>query len=86
MVEQSSKVTFCNEASQPFKDGSICIKEIEIRLVGEPKRALEGFGHWIVGIEITEFDPAIILCFEPMNHGRHCAAGRSGEAEEFDQL
>jgi hypothetical protein len=47
---------------------------------------LKGFRVDIVGIQINKIDPAEILCFEPMNHGRHCAAGASGKAEEFYEL
>ena len=28
----------------------------------------------------------LLFCFEPMDHGRHRAAGPSGEAEELDEL
>ena len=40
----------------------------------------------VVSIEEGKFDAAKIFCFEPMNHGRHCAAGTSGKAKELHQL
>ena len=56
--------------------------------------ARDGLGAWllkglrvpVVGIQIHKIDPAEIFCFEPMNHGRHGAAGTSGESEEFHEL
>jgi hypothetical protein len=47
---------------------------------------LEIKGIGVIGIQISKFDLAKIFRFEPMNHGRHCTAGTSGKAEEFDEL
>ena len=49
-------------------------------------RAQLGGHAVVVGVEVVEFDLAEVFCFKPMNHGRHGAAGPSGEAEEFHEL
>jgi hypothetical protein len=40
----------------------------------------------VIGIQIGKSDFTEIFRFEPMDHGRHCTAGASGKAEEFNEL
>jgi len=80
------KFIFRNIANKFLQDISIGIQKIKLRLIIKSKRTLERICVGIVGIKIGEFDFAKILRFKPMNHGRHCAAGTSGEAEKFHQL
>ena len=73
--------------SHPFlQDVSLCIEQVHFRLVVKAERTLEIVSARVIGVKIRELDFAEILCFEPMDHGRHRAAGSSGKAEEFDEL
>ncbi len=85
-VEQVSEIVRRNKPDQFFQDVAIGIQQIEFGLEREAKRSLKSLRVRVVRVEVTEFDPAVIFRFEPMNHGRHGSAGRSGEAEEFNQL
>ena len=57
-----------------------------MRLVVKTKLALERLCLGVICIEKGKLNTTVIFNFEPMNHGRHCAAGRSGKAEEFYKL
>jgi hypothetical protein len=85
-VEQVSEIILRDEADQFLQHIAVRIQKIKLGLIDKPQRALEGFGVGVVGIEVTEFDPAKIFRFKPMNHGRHGAAGTSGKAKKFHQL
>jgi hypothetical protein len=54
---------------------SIRIEQIDLGLIVKTERTLKITSAGIVGIEISELYLAKVLCFEPMNHGRHEAAG-----------
>ena len=75
-----------NKTHPFFKNLPAGIQQVEFRLESETKDALEIQRHRIIRVEIGELDPAKILRFEPMNHGRHRTAGASGETEKLDQL
>lgn len=85
-VEQISKIILADKTHQLLQNIPIRIQQIKLGLVHKTERALERLGIGVVGIKKTKLDLAIILCFEPMNHGRHGAADTSGKAEEFHQL
>jgi hypothetical protein len=74
------------EADPFLQDISIRVQQVQFGLVTEAERTLKTVCTRVVRIQEGELDLAEILCFKPMNHGRHRAAGRSGEAEEFHQL
>jgi len=73
--------------AHPFlQNSATCIEQINFRLVDKSQCLLKILSPWIVGIQIGKLDLAEILCFEPMNHGRHRLTGRSGKAEKLDEL
>ena len=80
------KVCLRGKSYPLLQNVSLGIKQVDFRLVEKAQSSLEIGGSRIVGVQIGELDPAEILCFEPMDHGRHRAAGASGKAEEFDEL
>jgi hypothetical protein len=84
--ESHFKLFFACKAHPFFENGSICVQQINFRLIVETQGTLEIARAGIIGIEVGKRDPAEILCFEPMDHGRHRAAGASGKAEEFNKL
>jgi hypothetical protein len=84
--EHALKLFLRGEAHPFFQKVSAPIEQVDFRLVVETKSPLEIPGKGVVGIQINKLDPAKILSFKPMNHGRHGAAGTSGKAEEFHEL
>jgi hypothetical protein len=85
-VEQISQIIFGDETHKLLNHISFRIQKVELGLVVKTEGALEFVGLRIVGIKVRKLDSAKILCFEPMNHGRHGAARTSGKAEEFNKL
>jgi hypothetical protein len=85
-IEQISKIVLSSRSNQFFQKIPVRIQKIEFRLVDKTEFALKVEGVGVIGVKITELDSAKILCFKPMYHGRHGAAGTSGEAKKLDQL
>lgn len=80
------KLRLIGEANPFHENIAIRVEKVDFGLIIKAERALEVVGAGVVGIEVGEFDFAKIFCFKPMNHGRHGAAGTSGEAEELNKL
>ena len=85
-IEHRSKLIFRNVTDQLPDQVSLAIQKVKLGLVVKTERTLENISLRIVGIQIRKLHFAKIFRFEPMNHGRHGAAGTSGKAEEFDEL
>jgi hypothetical protein len=64
----------------------IGIQQVKFGLVVKTQGLLEILGLRIIGVEVGKPDPAKIFGFQPMDHGRHRAAGRSGKTEKFHKL
>lgn len=85
-VKLGFELVFSHKSDQFFQNIPIRIQNIELRLVGKSELPLKIERAGIVSIQIGKSYAAKILCFKPMNHGRHGAASPSGKTEKFNQL
>jgi hypothetical protein len=69
-----------------FQNIPVSVKQVDFGLVVKAECLLKVERARVICIEVRELYFSEIFCFEPMNHGRHGAAGTSGEAEEFHKL
>jgi hypothetical protein len=85
-IEHRSKLIFRDVTDQLLDQIPLSVQKVKLRLIVKTECMLENIGAWIIRIQIRKLDLAKIFRFKPMNHGRHCAAGTSGKAKEFDEL